>query len=66
MKVKHPNFLNVFNIEKANQMVSNCSDYVELDGDYLLATAWDNTVWAVHNPNNGVCMREYKLVQRIV
>lgn len=61
--MKH-NFLNVFNIAKAQYLLENSLDYAEMSDDMAMIVANDQTVWVC--TINGVYLNDAKLVQRIV
>ena len=63
--MKH-NFLNVFNIAKAQHLLENSLDYVDMCGDLVMAVAYDNTVWVCKHIDGSCSVDDLKLVQRIV
>lgn len=58
------NFLNVFNIAKAQHLLENGLDYADMCDDLVMIVAHDQTVWVC--TLNGVSLNDAKLVQRIV
>lgn len=62
--MKTNNFLNVFNIAKAQYLLENCMDYADMSDDYIMIVAHDQTVWVC--TLDGISLNDAKLVQRIV
>lgn len=62
--MKNNNFLNVFNIAKAQYLLENSMDYADMSDDYVMIVACDQTVWVC--TLEGVSLFDAKLVQRIV
>jgi len=63
--MKH-NFLNVFNIAKAQYLLENCLDYAAMSDDLVMVVAHDNTVWICKDDGVSCSLNSLKLVQRIV
>jgi hypothetical protein len=63
--MKH-NFLNVFNIARAQHLLENCLDYAAMSDDHVMVVANDNTVWVCKDDGISCALDSLKLVQRIV
>lgn len=63
--MKH-NFLNVFNIAKAQYLLENCLDYADMCDNLVMVVAHDSTVWICKEDGVSCDMHSLKLVQRIV
>lgn len=59
------NFLNVFNIARAKELVDNGMDYADMSDDYVMIVAHDATVW-VCTLVDSVSLFDAKLVQRVL
>lgn len=60
------NFLNVFNIAKAQHLLENSLDYAVMCDDLVMVVAGDNTVWVCRDTGVSCSLDSLKLVQRIV
>jgi hypothetical protein len=63
--MKH-NFLNVFNIARAQHLLENCLDYAAMSDNLVMVVAHDNTVWVCKDDGISCALDSLKLVQRIV
>lgn len=62
--MKNHNFLNVFNIATALNLLETGKDYANMSDDNVMIVAHDQTVWVC--TLEGVSLNDAKLVQRIV
>lgn len=64
--MKSSNFLNVFNIAKAQYLLENCLDYAAMSDDLVMVVAHDNTVWVCRDDRFSCALHAFKMIQRII